>query len=191
MESIGKEMILNGSRVNQGITVYGNKGSTDQHAYVQQLREGVSNFFVTFIEVMKDRKGKSIAVEPNVTSGDYLSGFFQGTREALHENGRESVTLTVDELTPYSIGVLIALYERAVGFYAGLVNINAYHQPGVEAGKKAAGVVLELQAKVLAHLNHSRGNSFTAGGNRRRARGKRGGGDYLQDPSSFSGQSGS
>ena len=36
--------------------------------------------------------------------------------------------------------MLIALFERAVGFYAGLVNINAYHQPGVEAGKKAAAV---------------------------------------------------
>lgn len=32
--------------------------------------------------------------------------------------------------------MLIALFERAVSFYASLVNINAYHQPGVEAGKK-------------------------------------------------------
>jgi len=39
---------------------------------------------------------------------------------------------------------LIALFERAVGFYASLVNINAYHQPGVEAGKKAAGNVLTI-----------------------------------------------
>ena len=36
------------------------------------------------------------------------------------------------------MGGLIALFERAVGFYATLVGINAYHQPGVEAGKKAA-----------------------------------------------------
>ncbi|XP_028106753.1 uncharacterized protein LOC114305825 [Camellia sinensis] len=41
--------------VNQGLTVYGNKGSTDQHAYIQQLREGVHNFFATFIEVLRDR----------------------------------------------------------------------------------------------------------------------------------------
>ena len=45
MESLGKEFDLNGKPVNQGIAVYGNKGSTDQHAYVQQLREGVHNFF--------------------------------------------------------------------------------------------------------------------------------------------------
>ena len=49
MESLGKETDLDGNVVNQGIAVYGNKGSTDQHAYVQQLREGVHNFFVTFI----------------------------------------------------------------------------------------------------------------------------------------------
>src|SRR5690606_39693049 len=55
MESLGKEFDLEGKVVNQGIAVYGNKGSTDQHAYVQQLREGVNNFFVTFIEVLKDR----------------------------------------------------------------------------------------------------------------------------------------
>lgn len=162
MESIGKELDLDGNQVNQGISVYGNKGSTDQHAYVQQLREGVNNFFVTFIEVLKDRDGRSIQVEPAVTSGDYLSGFFQGTRQALYENGRQSITITVDEISPRVVGALIALYERAVGFYASLVNVNAYHQPGVEAGKKAAGVVLELQARVLAHLQKSAGKSFTA-----------------------------
>jgi glucose-6-phosphate isomerase len=48
----------------------------------------------------------------------------------------------------FYVGALIALYERAVGFYASLVNINAYHQPGVEAGKKAATRILELQARV-------------------------------------------
>src|SRR6204780_3087410 len=55
MESLGKEKDLAGNVVHQGIAVYGNKGSTDQHAYVQQLREGVNNFFATFIEVLSDR----------------------------------------------------------------------------------------------------------------------------------------
>jgi glucose-6-phosphate isomerase len=164
MESIGKEKDLSGKVVNQGLTVYGNKGSTDQHAYVQQLREGVNNFFVTFLEVLKDREGESLFVEPEVTSGDYLAGFLQGTREALSEAGRESLTITVDQLNARTVGSLIALYERSVGFYASLVRINAYHQPGVEAGKKAAGEVLALQKKVLSFLASSRGGSFTAEG---------------------------
>jgi glucose-6-phosphate isomerase len=44
MESLGKERDLDGNIVRQGIAVYGNKGSTDQHAYVQQLRDGALNF---------------------------------------------------------------------------------------------------------------------------------------------------
>src|SRR5581483_7941423 len=76
MESLGKEKDLDGKVVHQGLAVYGNKGSTDQHAYVQQLRDGINNFFVIFVEVLKDRNSKSKSVEPNVTSGDYLNGFF-------------------------------------------------------------------------------------------------------------------
>jgi glucose-6-phosphate isomerase len=148
MESLGKEKDLNGNIVHQGIAVYGNKGSTDQHAYVQQLREGIANFFATFIEVLEDRKGPSMEIEPEVTTGDYLSGFLQGTREALFENRRPSLTVTISTVSPFTIGALIALYERAVGLYAFLVNINAYHQPGVEAGKKAAAEILKLQSSV-------------------------------------------
>jgi glucose-6-phosphate isomerase len=146
---------LGGKEVHQGIAVYGNKGSTDQHAYVQQLRDGVLNFFVTFVEVLKDRQGRSMEVEPGVTSGDYLHGFYLGTREALYESGRESITITLDEVSAFTVGVLIALFERAVGLYATLINVNAYHQPGVEAGKKAATAVVTLQARLLAALKDS------------------------------------
>lgn len=162
MESLGKEKDLAGNVVHQGIAVYGNKGSTDQHAYVQQLREGVNNFFVTFIEVLRDRRGASIEVDPGVTSGDYLQAFLLGTREALSEAGRESLTITVETVSAHTVGMLIALYERAVGFYASLVNINAYHQPGVEAGKKAAAAVLEIKAQVRRFLAENAGKSFTA-----------------------------
>jgi glucose-6-phosphate isomerase len=152
MESLGKEKDLDGKTVYQGIAVYGNKGSTDQHAYVQQLREGVLNFFMTFIEVLNDRSGDSPDIDPGVTSGDYLSGFLQGTRQALYENHRDSLTVTLPAVTPESIGALIALYDRAVGLYGFLVNVNAYHQPGVEAGKKAAAEVLELQKQAITTL---------------------------------------
>jgi glucose-6-phosphate isomerase len=152
MESLGKEKDLDGNIVHQGIAVYGNKGSTDQHAYVQQLREGVPNFFLTFIEVLEDRLGTSPEVEPGVTSGDYLSGLLQGTRQALYENQRDSITVTIPQVNPRTVGALIALYDRAVGLYGFLVNTNAYHQPGVEAGKKAAAAVLDLQKRVMQVL---------------------------------------
>lgn len=162
MESLGKERDRDGNVVNQGIAVYGNKGSTDQHAFVQQLRDGKNNFFVTFIEVLRDREGTDFQVEPGITSGDYLSGFLQGTRKALQENGRESLTITLERLDARCLGALIGLFERTVGFYASLVNINAYHQPGVEAGKRAAGSVLEKQARILALLRTQPGRPMTA-----------------------------
>jgi glucose-6-phosphate isomerase len=152
MESLGKEHDLDGIVVNQGIAVYGNKGSTDQHAYVQQLRDGVNNFFATFIEVRKSRDTAGFEVEPGYTSGDYLQGFLRGTRTALADKGRESVTLTVSEVSAFSLGMLVGLFERAVGFYATLVNVNAYHQPGVEAGKKAATDFLRQMSVVLTAL---------------------------------------
>ncbi len=161
MESLGKEHDLDGRVVHQGIAVYGNKGSTDQHAYVQQLRDGLNNFFITFIEVLRDRAGKSMAVEPGVTSGDYLSGFYQGSRRALWEKDRESVTITVPDVSPQTVGKLIALYERTVGLYASLININAYHQPGVEAGKQAAAAVLDVQKRVIAALQSAKGKALT------------------------------
>lgn len=153
MESLGKEHDLDGNTVHQGLAVYGNKGSTDQHAYIQQLRDGVNNFFACFIEVRKGRDGKSIEVDPGTTSADYLQGFLRGTRKALHAAGRKSLTISIPEVTPFELGMLIALFERAVSFYASLVNINAYHQPGVEAGKKAAGVFLELLSAVRGQLS--------------------------------------
>jgi glucose-6-phosphate isomerase len=152
MESLGKQKDLSGNTVHQGIAVYGNKGSTDQHAYVQQLRDGVPNFFVTFIEVLRDREGPAIELEDGVTSGDFLHGFLLGTRRALYENGRPSMTISIDTVDARGVGMLIALYERAVGLYASMINVNAYHQPGVEAGKKAAASVLALQRALISRL---------------------------------------
>jgi glucose-6-phosphate isomerase len=151
MESLGKRLDLAGRRVEQGLTVFGNKGSTDQHAYVQQLRDGRNDFFALFVRVLEPG-GSAFELEPGVTAGDYLHGFWLGTRTALAENERESITITLPRVDEPSLGALVALFERAVGFYASLVGINAYDQPGVEAGKKAAGAALALQGRVLAAL---------------------------------------
>lgn len=168
MESLGKRKNRNGEEVHQGISVYGNKGSTDQHAFVQQLRDGVNNFFVNFIVVEKDVRrpvgNRPIEVDPQDTpyasSGDFLQGFWLGTRQALYENGRPSLTISLSKLDTRALGSLIALYERAVGYYGSMININAYNQPGVEAGKKAAASVLDLQSKAVDFLKANAPESF-------------------------------
>jgi glucose-6-phosphate isomerase len=161
MESLGKEFDRAGNVVQQGITVFGNKGSTDQHSYIQQLRDGIDNSFVLFINVLKHNLRTELLVENQTTSSDFLNGFFLGTRQALSERGRESISITLQEVSPFSVGALIALFERAVGYYASLIGINAYHQPGVEAGKKAAASILDLQRRVLQCLATAHGAPLT------------------------------
>jgi glucose-6-phosphate isomerase len=90
---------------------------------------------------------------------DFLEGFLQGTRAALAEGGRQSLSITLRRFDAAALGALIALFERAVGLYAELIDINAYHQPGVEAGKKAAAEVLALQVRLETLL--SDGNART------------------------------
>jgi glucose-6-phosphate isomerase len=152
MESLGKRFDLAGRRVDQGLAVYGNKGSTDQHAYVQQLRDGANDFFAVLVRVLEPG-APPLEVEEGATPGDFLHGFLLGTRAALHDNDRESITITVPRVDARTVGGLIALFERTVGLYASLVGVNAYHQPGVEAGKKAAASVLALQARVVRALS--------------------------------------
>jgi glucose-6-phosphate isomerase len=158
MESLGKHTDRQGQVVNQGIAVYGNKGSTDQHAYVQQLRDGIDNFFVTFIEVLADPS--AIPALRGERPGDVLDGFLQGTRSALLEGGRQSLTITLAGFDARRLGALVALFERAVGLYAELVDVNAYDQPGVEAGKLAAAAVLELQGRIEALLADGQSRSL-------------------------------
>ena len=105
---------------------------------------------MTFIEQLTD--ASDIPEINGERPGDFLDGFLQGTRSALMEGGRQSISISMKDFDARRLGALIALFERAVGFYGELVNINAYHQPGVEAGKKAAAAILNLQGQVEALL---------------------------------------
>jgi glucose-6-phosphate isomerase len=153
MESIGKKLNRAGVEVEQGLTVYGNKGSTDQHAYLQQLRAGKNDFFVLFVRVKDDGLDEPYEIKPDVTLGDYLFCSAEGTRDALETRGRNSITITLPDLTARSMGSLIALLERAVGIYAELIDVNAYDQPGVD--KFVAEGLADLQQQVQAYMRAS------------------------------------
>ena len=146
MESLGKELDRSGRTVHQGLTVYGNKGGTDAHAYIQQLNDGRDDFFVTFIETLRD--AEAIEIENGLTMGDYLHAFRQGLRNALREKRRKVIDIQLPEVSEFYLGMLIALYERAVACYAELIDINAFHQPGVQAYKLASGKINQLFEKL-------------------------------------------
>jgi glucose-6-phosphate isomerase len=152
MESIGKRLDRSGRAVHQGLGVYGHKGVTDQHSYVQQLCEGRDDTFVTFIAVDSDLVGDDdeTAMPP---LGDHLFGNLEGTRAALSRHGRDSITISLAAAGAASLGALIALHERAVGLYAELVDVNAYHQPSVN--KDVAAPVLALKQSVMHCLRNA------------------------------------
>ena len=150
MESLGKELDLDGKVVHQGLNVFGNKGGTDAHAFIQQLNDGRDDFFATFIEVQQD--AARLPIENNTAMGDYLHGFFEGLCAALRSKGRQVITIRIPQITVFELGQIIALYERAVAIYAEFININAFHQPGVQAYKLAAKDALKLREAVLSTL---------------------------------------
>lgn len=152
MESLGKTLDRQGRVVHQGLTVYGNKGSTDQHAFVQQVRDGRDDVLVCFLETLDPQAPPTPGADGH-DAADHLLGFLLGTRAALAEAGRPSLTLRVPAADARSLGALIALFERAVGLYAELIDVNAYHQPGVEAGKRAAASTLQALERVARALD--------------------------------------
>ncbi len=160
MESLGKALDLEGKEVHQGVNVFGNKGGTDAHAFIQQLNDGRDDFFATFIEVMKD--AKVLPITDGIVMGDYLHGFLEGLSAALRGKGRRTILIRIPEINARTLGMLIALYERAVAIYAEFININAFHQPGVQAYKLAAKGILALREKLVAQLPVLRGTSGTA-----------------------------
>lgn len=154
MESLGKRHDRSGAVVEQGLTVFGHKGSSDGHSYLQQVRDGTPDTFVTFISVYQQHSQLSVDLGQGATLGDYLAGYLDATRDALYERGRESLTITLEALSARSLGAVIALYERAVGLYAELINVNAYDQPGIE--KDAAAAAIDVQRQALSHLARTR-----------------------------------
>ncbi|MBO7147124.1 MAG: glucose-6-phosphate isomerase [Lentisphaeria bacterium] len=150
MESLGKEKDLDGNAVYQGLNVFGNKGGTDAHAFIQQLNDGRDDFFVTFIEILEDAMKAPIAA--GIGMGDYLHGFMTGLSNALRSKNRQVIEMKLTTVNPFNVGMLIALYERAVAAYAELIHINAFHQPGVQAYKLASKGVISLLGTLVEKM---------------------------------------
>ena len=151
MESLGKTHDRQGAEVRTGLTVVGNKGSADQHALIQQLRGGPRGVACQFISATQARPPS-----PELqAASDLQFSLMSGTQHALAEVGQPVVSIHLPSLNEASLGALIALLERAVGLTAELLDINAYDQPGVEAGKVEARNQLQLVGLVETALTAS------------------------------------
>ncbi|RMA97891.1 glucose-6-phosphate isomerase [Hydrogenothermus marinus] len=119
-------------------------GTIDQHSQIQLYREGPKDKIITFIYVenptrdlkISDNIPEDIGYLKNHTLHEILTKELLGTRAALTKSKVPNLTITLDNINPYNIGMLIYLYEMATGFSGYLYKINPFDQPAVEEGKR-------------------------------------------------------
>jgi len=146
-QSLGKQNGLKRKNVYAGQTPIKALGTTDQHSQVQLYREGPNDKVFTFLEV--ERYATKLAIPStmkDVKSLDYLAGSnFQtlinseklGTEYALLESQRPTMSVLFPQISPQTVGQFFYLYEVAVSYMGGLMEINTYDQPAVQLGKDA------------------------------------------------------
>ncbi len=173
MESNGKSVTLDGQRVGwqTGPIVWGEPGTNGQHAFFQLLHQGTKLVPADFIGVARsqhpigDHHDKLVA---NLLAQTQALAFGRGSAAlraagvapelVLHrtfDGNRPTNTLVTAELTPFTLGSLLALYEHKIFVQGAIWGINSFDQWGVELGKKLAGRILpELQAGDEPPLEH-------------------------------------
>ncbi len=141
-ESLGKE--------GKGQTVVKSLGATDQHSQLQLFMEGPNDKFITFVGTTSFADEGFRIEEPfpsfeylkGLTLGEILSAERQATARALAQVGRPTMTVTLDRVSPESLGELFMAYEVACAYAGALMGINPFNQPGVELGKKLTREIL-------------------------------------------------
>ena len=162
MESNGKSVDIFGHPVDYktGPIVWGQTGSNGQHAFFQLLHQGTRYVPIDFIASLKPEPGVEehhFALLTNMLA--QANAFMEGSLKGNEGNGsrpdpyscpgnRPSSVLLLDELTPRTLGALIALYEHKVFVQGVIWNINSFDQWGVQLGKRIAG---EISERIDAH----------------------------------------
>lgn len=143
-ESLGKES-LSGDR--RGSLPVSAVGATDQHSLLQFLVEGPRSLVTGFIEVKDWGLSSEIKMEklPSHFSklsfaeghafGEILSAQSKATQTVLREDARPTYRITLDELSPATLGALMAFFMDLTSYAGAALSINPYNQPGVEKGK--------------------------------------------------------
>jgi glucose-6-phosphate isomerase len=139
-----------GKRSDVGPTPFRAVGATDQHASLQLMVEGPPDKVVAIVRVAQPRADVSLAV-PEAYRGHaeiaYLGGHTMGelleaerraTQAALRRAGRPTISIELPRVGARALGELLMMLELATAYAGGLYGVNAFDQPGVEAGKRYA-----------------------------------------------------
>ena len=145
MESNGKRVDASGELLpfDTSPVLWGEPGTNGQHAYFQMLHQGTSVVPVEFVAVKKAAKSlpghhTQLLANALAQAQALMNGKEDGGGHKHFPGNRPSTFLLLDELTPASLGALIALHEHRVFVSGSLWGINSFDQWGVELGKVLA-----------------------------------------------------
>jgi glucose-6-phosphate isomerase len=151
-ESLGKKNDRHRNRVHVGPTPVAALGPSDQHSQIQLYNEGPFDKIVTLVEVEEFASDFRLPDPfPDIEGVSYFAGFKlseivhaerQGTSEALTANRRPNGTIVLPDLSGESLGRLLQMLMTATAVMGELMDVNAFDQPGVEAGKQAMYEIL-------------------------------------------------
>lgn len=174
MESNGKSYHKNGRKVNLSTApvLFGEPGTNGQHSFYQLIHQGtniipcdfivpalshnelgehhnilLSNVLAQAQALMEGKETSEVKAEMK-NSGLSEQEINLLSKHKTFAGNRSSNMLVFDKITPFTLGMLIAIYEHKIFVQGVLWDINSFDQMGVELGKKLAGVILpQLKSK--------------------------------------------
>ncbi len=167
MESNGKSVRLDGKPVKTetGMVIWGEAGSNAQHSFYQLLHQGTRTVPVDFILPAQSsgatQKQQDLAIANCLAQSEALMDGFSldeagGDPHRVHRGSRPSSTLLMPELSPSTLGQLVALYEHKV-FVEGVIwGVNSFDQWGVELGKRLANGLIPAASKQATYTGSNR-----------------------------------
>src|SRR5436189_5574471 len=173
MESNGKHVALDGTQVNYqtGPVYWGEPGTNGQHSFYQLIHQGTRLIpcdFIAFAKPLHPLGRHHDMLLANVFAQTEALAFgrtpgevkAEGTPDWLvphrvFEGNRPSNSILAEQLTPETLGKLVALYEHSVFTQGVIWNIDSFDQWGVELGKVLAQrIIPELEIKTEPTLGH-------------------------------------
>jgi glucose-6-phosphate isomerase len=149
MESLGKSVGMNNqpSAYATSPVLMGASGNPSQHSFFQYLQQGIGIVPIDFIGVIKsshcqEQNHHFILANLLAQAQSLANGQGSDNPQKCYEGNRPSTVILIDELTPYALGMLLALYEHSVFVQSKIWGINAFDQWGVELGKQIANTLM-------------------------------------------------
>jgi glucose-6-phosphate isomerase len=171
MESNGKSIRIDNKKVNYTTCplIFGEVGLNGQHAFYQLFHQGTAHFSADFIlslrnphHALKNHHQHLIASALSQSKA-FMEGYHCDIPYKNLPGNHASNTLALDELTPFTLGMLIALYEHKVFVQSVIWQINPFDQWGVEYGKQLSQSIYQTLDKDASQASEKIFDSSTQG----------------------------